>query len=899
MDTNDNAPTCELTYADASSSIVVASNRTNRTIWIREETEASASSPLTLAYLTLTDPDSPLANGHALSASLLAVRYLNATSLHIHTETLHTSNNSSTFRLTPIIAHYGNYYYALQLTRRLDRESTVHFDLTIRLSDNAAAAGSDVAMTSYVDVRVILVDLNDNYPEFRANTHVLNDAGVSQFEYFKFSLPENTLSLDFGRVQAFDPDRVASARLEYTILDEMSHTLVDLYAQHVAKSDPIAQAALSAMNTLTGVGIDSQNNDEQLLASQSNPNYLFFINAENGTLGVRGELDRERREVYLFTVRVNDSEHASDVLVEVRLVDVNDNQPVYQLERVEFALEENRGENSVVGNVKPNDPDERPVTEYFIEPAVMAKYFYVEPLSGNLVAKTSLDAEDKSLAPFLTTPNHTFEMTIYARDPHFFTKQPNNSNSSLTTPAMGVYLRQMSKLDVSVRLVDVNDNKPRVRSPDESSSLISFDLSRYANETSSCHNMNLVLKSIETVDDDRDVADKQQQPHYYKFAFIRRLSWPFVYEILKSSPTIAATNSSSNNTSSNRSLLHTDLLGFVDAVVRVQTKYDIRPVSKVNLRSVFLMDQRADRRVLNQVNVTLNQLCKLNWGVYNLSVLIGEDQAMTTPSAMSDYSLKMFVYNSIYEIDTALAINLTRAHLQLLDSTIETWWAANSHLIVGVKRAPAASSSVNSTKINSGNSSNSDDNGDYIDGITQEYFKFYASTAFSRFGHYHRTGGSSLSNNPFWDLTNLVVFTSASHSIVLLIVAFLVVSLALVVFISYKQYRASRGRGSSAKPKEDSTKKSKKNNGNGGGHSPGSKKSSSGAFLNVMNGSHHQRDKLDCTSSSTSSSDMGTASSSSSSTQQSTRDLTGSPNLAPAKISVKKISVRNYLNLFN
>lgn len=442
QDTNDNAPSCQLTYSDT---YLLAVNRTNRTIWLQEETEASASSALTLAYLTLTDADSAVSNAHALSATLLAVRYLNATSLLLQDESV---NNSSSFRLVPIIAHYGNYYYALQLTSKLDRELTVHFDLTIRLSDNAASAGSESAMTTYVDVRVMLVDLNDNYPEFRPNTRVSSkQQDVVQFEYFKFAVVENDLALEFGTVEAFDADRVASARLEFKILDQNSPHLLDLYTEHVAKSDPIAAAGLAA----------ALQDDDNL-----NPNYLFFIQPDNGTLGVRGELDRERRELYVFTVRVNDSQHVNDVLVEVRIVDVNDNQPVYQIERVEFALEENGGENRVVGNVRPSDPDEHAVTEYFIEPAHMAKYFYVEPLSGNLVAKTSLDAEDAVLAASVLSANHTFEMVIYARDPHFFNSTSSSSSSSSSSsissnngglvviPTPTIDLRQMSKLQVRI-----------------------------------------------------------------------------------------------------------------------------------------------------------------------------------------------------------------------------------------------------------------------------------------------------------------------------------------------------------------------------------------------------------------------------------------------------------------
>lgn len=803
-DVNDNAPTCLLSFSE---SYVLAENRTNRTIWIHEEIDASATSPLTLAYITLSDLDSAASNGHSLSASLVSIRYVNASSLDIQPEA--SSNVTPSFRLVPIIAQYGNYYYALQLTNRLDRERTLYFDLTMRMSDNERpGAEHSASLTSYFDLRVILSDLNDNYPEFRNTELVRNEQGVVQFEYLTFSVPENQLTLNFATVDAFDPDGIASARLDYRILDENNMDLVNLYSKYVTGSETSA----------------SRNRFE----NEINPNYLFFISPENGTLSLRAELDRERKEVYLFTVRVNDTDHASDILVEVHLLDVNDNQPVYQIERIEFGLAENGGENAFVGNVRATDPDLTPTTEYFIEPYEMNRFFYVESETGNLMAKLSLDAEDPTL-PSILTVNHTFELVIYARDPYFL-----NTTS--------VDLRHMSKLNVSVRLLDVNDHRPVLRAKTEND-LIRFDLNKYANSTSSCQNMNLVLSSLESVDLDRDSTPAHA--HFYKFAYIRRLSWQFVYEIVKAE-LAGNVNVSQRRLNINQSTMNHELLKFIESLIVVQNKYDIRPVSKVNLRSVFLLEQNADRTVLNQVNVSLNQLCKLNWGVYNLSVLVSEQ---STGTFTSDYSLKMFVFNSFYEP----SINISDSHLDLLNTLIESWWAANSNLIVGMKRridAPTAQTGKQ------------DDNGDYIDGITQEYFKFYASSAFSR-----------RATNAFWDLTNLMVFnTSASNSVIMLIAAFLVISLFLILFISYKQYRSSKSSSSSSSSTAELRKHLTRS------HSPGTKKSP--GFLNIS----VSRDKSD-TSSSTSSSDAV------SSAKQSTKDLSGSPDMAASKINSKKLKV--------
>ena len=54
-----------------------------------------------------------------------------------------------------------------------------------------------------------------------------------------------------------------------------------------------------------------------------NPNYLFYINPDNGSLSLRAELDREQRDLYLFTVRITDKPEnqsqsfSNEILVEI------------------------------------------------------------------------------------------------------------------------------------------------------------------------------------------------------------------------------------------------------------------------------------------------------------------------------------------------------------------------------------------------------------------------------------------------------------------------------------------------------------------------------------------------------------------------------------------------------
>lgn len=753
LDLNDNSPGCQLTY---SSRHIVAENRTNSTVWIYEHLLNNTNQSLNLAYLSLFDADSAPSNGFLLSASLISVSYVNTTTL----ETVHENLNQSTFRLVPIIQDLNNYYYGLQLVRQVDRESACQYDLLVKLADNNKKF-------SYFNLRVILVDLNDNAPEFASPV-------------YRFYVRENELVANFGQLDARDADTGVNARLEFKILDENDPNLVDLYLNRSFTVD-------------------------------SDPNFLFYINPDNGSLSLRGELDRERKEVYVFTVQVGDGRYTNEALVEVNLIDVNDNQPVFEANEpvVEFQLDENQPAHSVVGNVLAVDPDLNSTVEYGFEPAEISRYFRIEPSTGNLLTRTSLDAEAYS----------RFDFTVTARDSRLGSGD------------------DAARLNVTVFINDLNDNPPQIVNPPNG--VFKFDLAQfYTNKTPNCiagnGTTNLNVFTLSSTDADRDNR-RFNRRHAFKFAFIRRLSWPFVYEIVKSE----LENQTANN--------HTaELAQMVETIVQTQAKHDVKPVAKVNLRSVFWLE--ADS-TLNQVNLTLNQLCKLNWGVYNVSIQVTDDGGLYT-----EYSVKLFVYNS--NLLPGLMSNLTQSGLSSINAMVERWWTVNAHLLAGLKRRLDVAATVNSSRV-------ADDNGDYIDGITQEYYKFYASSAFSKFN----TGNGVLV--AFKNLTGLNLSPSSS-SIIVLIAGFVFVSLLLLVIITYKHYRSTGG-----KANKDASRK----------HAAKRGKQKFVVNLNSLSAQTSSKSTSGESSSSFNISDLSLK-------QQSTKDLSASPNLAASKFSGgKKLTV--------
>lgn len=725
-DTNDNPPVAHLSYVEK---YILKENRSNNTIWITEEIFNQQA--ISLAYLTLTDSDSPGVNGFNLSAELVSVSYLNSTSLGIDYE------KEFTFRLVPIIQEYNNIYYGLHLIKQVDREEKMYFDLQVKLRDNSGSKHyqEEGIQESNFNLRIILFDINDNHPEFVDSTSIEQPSG-EEFKYYKFFVSENQLKLNFANVKSIDLDSGANSQLDYKILEENNFDLLQRY-------------------------LKLDKSERKNLNDTLNPNYLFYINSDNGSISLRGELDREQREYYIFTVRGSDNGTNSlhtDILVEISIIDENDNQPLYQLSNVRFSVDENLPVNSIVGNVKPFDPDFDPKTNYLIQPAQMNKYFHVDQETGNLLTSVVLDAEDSSLKEVLI--NNSFTFKIMVNDTLLLA---NNEDS-------------MSSLNVTVHLNDLNDNPPQLIYPqNQADQLIAFDLNNYQNECAA----SFQLKSIKTIDNDRDVGNRLN--HAFKFASVRRLSWQFVYEIIKNQLAQLNFNSTLNANKNFDSNDSHRLLAYLENILSVQQKNNLQPISKVNLSSVFSISN--SNLAKNEANLNMIQICRLNWGYYNLSIQINDNNHLNQTNLRTDLTISVFAFNSLYFPNNTF--NISQNQLELLNTLINSWWSHNLNLVAGLKRrAEQASAHLVQNPADMLMNKIGDDNGDEIDSISQEYYRFYASSSLSRFN-------INSKNNSILHMANTLLFNKASNSIVLIISAFVAISIILVVIITYKHSRAS------------------------------------------------------------------------------------------------------------
>ncbi|XP_063053636.1 cadherin EGF LAG seven-pass G-type receptor 1 [Engraulis encrasicolus] len=249
----------------------------------------------------------------------------------------------------------------------LDCEDQSSFTLTIVAQDNGIPQKSD---TTNVDI--IVLDANDNAPQFVRDLYqgsVLEDA------------PIYTSVL---QVSASDRDSGSNGRVSYTFQ-----------------------------------GGEDGDGD-------------FYIEPYSGIIRTARKLDRENVPVYnlkAFAVDKGVPPLKSAVDIQVTVLDINDNAPVFEKDEMFIFVEENSSVGSTVARITATDPDEGTNAQilYQIVEGNFPEVFQLDIFSGDLIALTDLDYESKM----------EYVMVVQA------TSAP-----------------LVSRAVVHVRLVDVNDNAP-------------------------------------------------------------------------------------------------------------------------------------------------------------------------------------------------------------------------------------------------------------------------------------------------------------------------------------------------------------------------------------------------------------------------------------------------------
>ncbi|NWJ09241.1 CELR2 protein, partial [Crypturellus undulatus] len=259
---------------------------------------------------------------------------------------------------------------AVTTQMELDYEDQVSYTLAITARDNGIPQKSD---TTYLEI--LVSDVNDNAPQFLRDGYQ-----GSVFE----DVPAFTSVL---QVSATDRDSGLNGRVFYTFQ-----------------------------------GGDDGEGD-------------FIIESTSGIVRTLRRLDRENVPLYALRAYATDKgvpAKRTPVEIQVMVLDVNDNPPVFERDEFDIFVEENSPIGLVVGRIVASDPDEGPNAQimYQIVEGNIPEVFQLDIFSGELTALADLDYESKA----------EYVMVVQA------TSAP-----------------LVSRATVHVRLRDTNDNSPQLR----------------------------------------------------------------------------------------------------------------------------------------------------------------------------------------------------------------------------------------------------------------------------------------------------------------------------------------------------------------------------------------------------------------------------------------------------
>nr|XP_005900297.1 PREDICTED: protocadherin beta-17 [Bos mutus] len=335
----------------------------------------------------------------------------------------------------------GRKYPELVLDQELDREEQPELRLTLTAMD-----GGSPPKTGTSQVLIIVLDINDNAPEFAQQLYQVQvpenspigslvitvsardlDAGIHgelSYSFFQSSnqviqaFEVNTATGDIRLKKKLDFEEIRSYHMEIEasdggglsgkctvaievmdVNDNAPELTISLLINDIPENTPDTVVAVFGISDS-----DSGNNGKMMCSIQDHLPFLLKLTIENFyTLVTEGALDREEKAEYNITITVTDmgtprlkTEHNITVLVS----DVNDNAPTFTQTSYTLWVRENNSPALHIGSVSATDTDagaNAQVTYSLLPPpdplVPLASLVSINPDNGHLFALTSLDYE--------------------------------------------------------------------------------------------------------------------------------------------------------------------------------------------------------------------------------------------------------------------------------------------------------------------------------------------------------------------------------------------------------------------------------------------------------------------------------------------------------------------------
>jgi protocadherin Fat 4 len=323
---------------------------------------------------------------------------------------------------------------SITVIRGLDRESTDLYQITVYASDRGA-----IPLSSHVTVTVYLFDENDNHPIFSQDDYngtvredALNgtivvqvnatdndvDTANNTVHYLILSGNEKSdfeINSGTGEIAVSGKlDAETLARYDFLVLASdgtlNSTAAVTVYVLNANDNRPIfgqrsydfevLENSPSDTYVCTVVATDGDNQTIKYSFVSNATQHDFRINSTTGQLNTSRPFDYETNRLYSFVVRATDQGldglQSSYVNVTVKILDLNDNSPVFNASLYSVSIYEDAPVNYVVLNVSATDIDSTSNgrVSYKLNRTEIGKdHFTVNPVSGAVFSTELLDRE--------------------------------------------------------------------------------------------------------------------------------------------------------------------------------------------------------------------------------------------------------------------------------------------------------------------------------------------------------------------------------------------------------------------------------------------------------------------------------------------------------------------------
>nr|XP_036862660.1 cadherin EGF LAG seven-pass G-type receptor 1 isoform X3 [Manis javanica] len=271
---------------------------------------------------------------------------------------------------------------------------------TVSVSEDRPV-GTSIAVISATDedtgenARITYV-LEDPVPQFRIDPDTGTIYTMTELDYEDQAAYTLAITARDNGI----PQKSDTTSLEILILDANDNAprfLRDFYQGSVFEDAPPSTSVLQVSAT----DRDSGPNGRLLYTFQGGDDGDgdFYIEPTSGVIRTQRRLDRENVAVYnlraLAVDRGSPAPLSASVEIQVTILDINDNPPVFERDELELFVEENSPVGSVVARIQANDPDEGPNAQimYQIVEGNVPEVFQLDLLSGDLRALVELDFE--------------------------------------------------------------------------------------------------------------------------------------------------------------------------------------------------------------------------------------------------------------------------------------------------------------------------------------------------------------------------------------------------------------------------------------------------------------------------------------------------------------------------